>query len=336
MTATPGTLRTRALGLEACRRTETFLAPTARVAAFAAFPGAFWLLRRAARRRIVREETGPARQGRAGQRAFLRRWSRHRSIDAPIRNRRSPRQPTHPPGRETPRSRRRKGYLAELMTSRDRTVSTADLAPAFSRPCLAFMHLWNAGVPGTSPHSSHDWTSGPGPAAHADRSQRHPKSPAPRMDASLPPSERQCHHCPRRWQGVCFAIEGVDQVPSGAPRKRWPATSAASVRCTHALAGHSSGHERGRLLGRFLQSVVDGGRQFFTVRSHCQQVAAGTAIRRRLGLPPVVDRHAPQYPSVLWLHSPTIRRMAAWADASREKFRRCYEGCRTGNFKYYG
>lgn len=336
MIVAPGIRRAHGPAHEACRRVAAFLAPTARVAAFAAFPGASLLLRRAARRRIARQDPGPARQGRVAQRPFLGSWSRDRPIDRPSGNRCSPREATDTSGRETPRSHRRKGYLAELMTSSDRTVSTADLSPAFSRLCLAFMHLWYAGVPGTSPHSSHDWTSGPGPAAHADKSQRHPKSPAPRIDARLPPSERQCHRCSRRWQGVCFAFEGIDQIASRAPSEHWPATRAVSAPYADRLADQSSAQQRSRLLNRFLQSIVDGGRQFFTVSSHCEQVAADAPIRRRLGLPPVVDRHTPQYSSILWLHWQTIRPLAAWADASLEKFLSCYEEHRADDHKYHG
>lgn len=235
------------------------------------------------------------------------------------RNGRSARQPTDTPGCEASRLRHRSGYFAELMTSRDRTVSNADLSAAFSRFCFAFMHLWNAGVPGTSPHSSHAWTSGPGPAAQADRNQRHPKSHAPLIDAFLPPCKWQCCPCSRRWQVACFAFAGVDGTVSGAPWRRWPATGSASVQCVLGLLNQSFAYERSRLLGRFLQSLLDGRRQFFTIGGHCQQVTAGAAILRRLGLPPVVDRHLPQYSSVLWLHSQPIRPLKAWTQPNREK-----------------
>ncbi len=339
MIAVPDNRRARTPALEGCRTLLTLHAPTAHVATCAALPGAASLFRqkpRRPRRQKVREEPGPTRHGRAAQSLFLQRWSRYRSIDPPSRrnrrritpsaksasrgNGRPPRQTTDTPSLEAPRLRHRASYLAELMTSTARTVSSTDLAAAFCRFCLAFRHFWYAGVPGVSPHSSHDWTSGPGPAAHAERSQKHPKSPTPRIDASFPPSEKQCHRCCRRWQVICFAFEGFGKTVSGASWERRPLTSSASVRCAHPLPSRSFGHERSRLLGIFLQSLVDGGRQLFTVSSQLEQVAANAAIRRRLGLPPIVNRHAPQYPSVLWLHSQPIRQLYAWGNLVAKSF----------------
>lgn len=279
--------------LEACRIATRSPAPTLRIAAPAGLRDAASPRRRHSIHppsksdcRRIAQAAKPARSG----------------------NDRPPRRATDARGLERPAGRCRAGYRAELMTSTDRIVSTADLAPAFSRPCLALRHLWYAGVPGTSPHSSHDWTSGPGPAAQADKSQRHPKNAAPRIDASLLPPGQQCHRCSRRWQAVCFAFGGVGPAPPG----------------------------RRGLFGRFLQSVVDGGRQFLAVSRHREQMTADAEIRRLLRLPPIVNRHAAQYPSVFRLHFLKARRLYSWPDPSRQKFLTCYAGDRTDNPKYYG